>query len=156
MFGLFCLSSSDILSQVVYSHIFSYPYTMCSVIKTLQWHNHTCILFMERDIGCSANYKICFILKLNYCFKSLRHKCKTNLNLCMTKIHWNQIIHIHQNTSVYKQKIYWFLHDQSSLESIHDHLSSFFLTLMWTPSNFALRFLAISWIKIMAVWKDYF
>lgn len=31
-------------------------------------------------------------------------KCKTNLNLCMTKIHWNQIIHIHQNTSVYKQK----------------------------------------------------
>lgn len=81
---------------------------------------------MERDIGWSANYKICFILKLNYCFKSLRHKCKTNLNLCMTKIHWNQIIHIHQNTSVYKPKIYWFLHDQSSLGSIHDHLSSFF------------------------------
>lgn len=25
----------------------------------------------------------------------------------------------------------------SSLESIHDHLSSFFLTLMWTPNNFA-------------------
>lgn len=49
-----------------------------------------------------------------------------NLNLCMTKIHWNQIIHIHQNTSVYKPKIYWFLHDQSSLKSIHDHLSSFF------------------------------
>lgn len=45
-------------------------------------------------------------IKLYNCFKSLRHKCKTNLNLCMTKIHWNQIIHIHQNTSVYKQKIY--------------------------------------------------
>lgn len=31
--------------------------------------------------------------------------------------------------SIYKQKIYWFLHDQGSLESIHDHLSSFFFSL---------------------------
>lgn len=50
------------------------------------------------------------------------YKCKTNLNLCMTKIHWNQIIHIHQNTSVCKKKSTNFC----SLESIHDHLSSFF------------------------------
>lgn len=50
--------------------------------------------------------KICFMLIL--LLKRFWLKFKTNLNLCMTKIHWNQIIHIHQNISVYiyKQNIF--------------------------------------------------